>query len=70
MTPEQAQQVFAPFYRAHADLGVEGLGLGLAIVRDCAEAIAASIKVDATLGEGTTFTITLPVGTCSTPVSA
>lgn len=70
MTPEQAQQVFAPFYRAHADLGVDGLGLGLAIVRDCAEAIGASIKVDATPGEGTIFTITLPVGTSSTTASA
>jgi len=73
MTTEQAQQVFTPFYRAHAgrdhELGVEGLGLGLSIVRDCAEAIGASIRVDARPGEGTTFTVTMPLGTCSTAMT-
>jgi len=44
---------------------VEGLGLGLAIVRDCVEAIGASIHVEADPGEGTTFTVTMPVGTHS-----
>ena len=69
MTTEQAQQVFTPLFRAHADrdreLGVEGLGLGLSIVRDCADAIGASVEVDAAPGAGTTFTITVPVGTGS-----
>ena len=65
MTPEEAQQIFTPFYRVHTDTGVEGLGLGLSIVRDCAEAVSASIKVDSVPGEGTSFTITLPVGTSS-----
>jgi signal transduction histidine kinase len=64
MTPAQLQQLFTPFYRGHperdAELGVEGLGLGLTIARDCAQAIGASITVDAALGEGTTFTVTLP----------
>jgi signal transduction histidine kinase len=67
MTPEQVRQVFTPFFRAHAErdteLGVEGLGLGLSIVRDCAEAIGASIRVDSAPGEGTTFTVRMPVGT-------
>ncbi len=71
MTAEQVQQVFTPFVRAHADrdteLGVEGLGLGLSIVRDCAAAIGASIHVDAAPGEGATFTVTMPVGMCSPP---
>jgi signal transduction histidine kinase len=69
MTREQAQQVFTPLFRAHAhrdsELGVEGLGLGLSIVKDCADAIGASITLDAAPGEGTTFTIAMPVGTCS-----
>jgi signal transduction histidine kinase len=69
MTPGQVQQVFTPFFRAHAErdteLGVEGLGLGLSIVRDRAEAIGASIHVDASPAEGTTFTVTMPVGACS-----
>ena len=69
MTPEQVHNVFMPFYRGHAnrdkELGVEGLGLGLSIVQDCARAIGASIEVESTLGENTTFIITMPVGTYS-----
>jgi signal transduction histidine kinase len=69
MTPEQVPQVFTPFFRAHAgrdtELGVEGFGLGLSIVRDCAEAIGASIHVEAAPGEGTTFAVTMPRGTCA-----
>jgi signal transduction histidine kinase len=69
MTSEQLQEVFTPFFRAHAhrdaELGVEGLGLGLLIVRDCAEALDASLHVDAAPGEGATFTVTMPIGTSS-----
>ena len=42
-----------------------GFGLGLSIVRDCAEAIGASIHVEAAPGHGTTFKVTMPVGTYS-----
>jgi signal transduction histidine kinase len=69
MTAEQLEKVFTPFFRAHASLDstlhVEGLGLGLSIVRDCIDAIGASIDVTAAPNEGTTFTITLPVKTVS-----
>ena len=65
MTAEQLEKVFTPFFRAHASLDsslqVDGLGLGLSIVRDCIDAIGASIDVTAAPNEGTTFTITLPV---------
>jgi signal transduction histidine kinase len=63
MTTEQLKRVFTPFFRAHAGLDktlhIEGLGLGLSIVRDCVDAIGASIDVTAAPNEGTTFTITL-----------
>ena len=68
MTREQLERVFAPFVRAHAtrdrELGVEGLGLGLSIARDCAEAIGASLHAAAAPGVGTTLTVTVerPVG--------
>jgi len=69
MTAEQLQRVFTPFFRAHANLEqthhIEGLGLGLSIVRDCVDAIGASIEVVAAPNEGTTFTLTLPVKTAS-----
>jgi signal transduction histidine kinase len=69
MTTEQLKRVFTPFFRAHANLEktlhIEGLGLGLSIVRDCVDAIGASIDVVAAPNEGTTFTVTLPVKTAS-----
>jgi signal transduction histidine kinase len=69
MSAEQRQQLFTPFYRAHAardaELGVEGLGLGLALVRDCVEAIGASISVEAMPGEGAAFTVTFPLAACA-----
>lgn len=62
---DQLRRVFKPFYRAHADLdiahGVEGLGLGLSIVIDCATAIGATVDISSTPGEGTMFTVTMPI---------
>lgn len=64
------RSIFARFYRAHAgrdqQLGTSGLGLGLSIVADCVDALKGSIRVESTLGEGTTFFLELPVeGECS-----
>jgi signal transduction histidine kinase len=57
--------VFDRFFRAHPhldqELGVSGSGLGLAIVADCVTALGGSIRCTSTLGEGTTFFLTLPV---------
>lgn len=64
MTEDQRQQMFTPFYRGHAnrdqELGVAGLGLGMAIVQDCARTLKAEMTVEGAPGEGTAFTITLP----------
>ncbi len=61
--------VFDRFYRAHTprdgDPAIDGLGLGLAIVHDCVQAIGGRISVSSTPTEGTTFTITIP----TSPVS-
>jgi len=58
--------IFDRFFRAHAhmdqELGVSGTGLGLAIVIDCVQALGGSIRCESTVGAGTTFFITLPVG--------
>jgi signal transduction histidine kinase len=57
--------IFDRFYRAHADLdstlGVSGTGLGLAIVAECVDAMGGSIRFESTLGEGSTFFVTLAV---------
>jgi len=50
--------------RAHAhrdaELGVEGLGLGLVIVRDCLRRLKGRVSVTSTEGVGTTFTLRFP----------
>ena len=60
--------VFERFYRAHTakegESDIDGLGLGLAIVRDCVHAIGGRISVDSTPGSGSTFLVVIP----ATPV--
>jgi signal transduction histidine kinase len=57
--------VFKRFSRAHTDRGdlahVAGLGLGLAIVDDAMRALNGEVWVTSIEGEGTTFTLRLPV---------
>ena len=70
--PEELQHtIFDRFSRAHAHLdetlGVSGTGLGLAIVAECVEAIGATIACDSTVGEGTTFVLTIPTEPRQTP---
>ena len=58
--------IFRRFTRAHTDRAelesVRGVGLGLAIVDDCVQAIGGSITVASVEGAGTTFELTLPDG--------
>jgi two-component system, OmpR family, phosphate regulon sensor histidine kinase PhoR len=54
--------IFDKFYRASNVNGdVTGTGLGLAIVKSIVESHDGRIWVDSTLGQGTTFTIVLPL---------
>ena len=57
-------EIFEAFVRAHGhrddDLGTQGLGLGLAIVRDCMDAMHASVTVTSTEGAGSAFTLAWP----------
>ena len=63
---DHQRAIFDRFYRAHAqrdrELETDGLGLGLSIVADCVDALKGSVRVESTIGEGTTFFIELPVG--------
>jgi len=58
---EQAR-IFREFYRAPEAYrsGVEGTGLGLALVKQHIEALGGSVEVASTIGQGATFTIRLP----------
>jgi signal transduction histidine kinase len=57
MSPEVASRIFEPFYTTKE----QGSGLGLAISYGIIEAHGGQILVTSRPGEGTTFTILLPV---------
>ena len=61
---KRVQHIFREFVRAHAqrdrELGAEGLGLGLSIVRESMDACGGSVRLESTEGEGTTVTLTWP----------
>ncbi|NYE36172.1 signal transduction histidine kinase [Nocardioides cavernae] len=61
--PEEVQRIFEPFYRSrHAEARARpGTGLGLAIIERVVTRHRGSVRVDSTLGEGTTFTVWLPM---------
>lgn len=63
---EEIDTIFDAFVQAQAGKrSVSGTGLGLTISRKLLEIIGGEISVNSTIGQGTTFTFTLPV----TPIS-
>ncbi len=62
LEPEEAAQVFDPFYRAPLaeQLGVEGRGLGLTIARAVIEHHHGRIWVESVAGQGCRFAFSLP----------
>lgn len=62
IAPEALDKVFDRFYRADLSRGeVPGTGLGLPIAKGIAESHGGRIEVESEVGEGTTFSIYLPV---------
>ena len=61
--PEKREAIFAEFTRLPGAPGDEpGAGLGLAIVRRLGVLLDHPLNVDSTLGEGSVFSVTVPVG--------
>jgi signal transduction histidine kinase len=58
--PEYLPHVFERFFRVPGHSQEQGTGLGLAIVREIVTAHHGHVRCDSHLGEGTTFTLTLP----------
>ncbi len=57
MTKEVSEKIWTPFFTTKA----KGMGLGLAICRRIIEAHQGKISVESIVGEGTTFTIAIPI---------
>lgn len=61
ISDEAKARLFIPYFQADASHSKEGLGLGLAIVMRIVELCKGSIHVDSKVGEGSTFTVKLPL---------
>jgi signal transduction histidine kinase len=66
MTRDELDRLFVPFERLDAaHRGIEGNGLGLAVSKMLAEAMEGTIEASSTPGQGSTFTVRLPVAETS-----
>jgi signal transduction histidine kinase len=63
--PDEQRRIFEPFYRSRDVMGssTRGSGLGLSIARRIAEAHGGSISVRSTPGQGSAFTLHVPLDT-------
>lgn len=63
MSEEFAEHIFEPFTQEHAEnrSSYQGTGLGMSIVKNLINKMKGTITFETKQGEGTTFTITLPV---------
>ncbi len=63
LSPEQQQRIFEPYFRAgdKGDYLPESSGLGLTIVEKLVGLLQGEIQVASVLGEGSTFTVLLPL---------
>lgn len=64
MTPDEQRRVFDRFYRAQAVRrnAIQGIGVGLSIVKAIVDAHRGRVTVDSEQGVGTTIALCLPVG--------
>lgn len=61
MAPEDRERIFQEFTRLSGAQGEEGFGLGLSIVNKLVILLEGTIDVQSTLGEGSCFTVVLPL---------
>ena len=63
IAPAEHERIFERFYRPGSELRrkTQGVGLGLAIVKNVTEAHGGTVTVDSAVGQGSRFTVTLPI---------
>jgi signal transduction histidine kinase/DNA-binding response OmpR family regulator len=59
---DQLSQIFNRFYQVESGRSREGIGVGLALVKELVELHGGTIAVESELGKGTTFAVRLPKG--------
>jgi PAS domain S-box-containing protein len=66
---EELPRVFERFHRVEGASGRthEGTGIGLALVQELVRLHGGSVKVESVLGQGSTFTVTIPMGSSHLP---
>lgn len=57
----QQERIFEKFYRIESSRSLPGNGLGLSYVQSMVASLGGSVSVQSTLGQGSTFTIKLPL---------
>lgn len=64
MSEDEMENIFTRFYRvdSHKSDVQEGTGIGLALVKGIVELHHGTIKVESAPGEGSVFTVTMPLG--------
>jgi len=62
ISPDQIDHIFDRFYQAESSRGFMGTGLGLSLSKEFVDLHHGVIEVKSSIGEGTTFTIHLPLG--------
>lgn len=73
IAPERLEQIFEPFVQVDRRLthvSQQGVGLGLAISRDLARRMGGDLVAESMVGEGSTFTLSLPRAGAAQPTVA
>ncbi|MEC1178013.1 ATP-binding protein [Metasolibacillus meyeri] len=67
---QDIEHIFTAFYRVAKQSNTEGLGLGLSIAKNIVQKLDGEIYVESKLGQGSTFTFTMPLAKEKQPLQS